>query len=58
MTTVIRYRALVSDSFDIRQTGKALDPQWICTPSEMKNMDLRTPTWKRQNAIPKASLWY
>jgi hypothetical protein len=27
MTIVIRYRVLVSDSFDIQQTGKALDPQ-------------------------------
>lgn len=43
MTIVIRKFVPV-----IRQTGKALDPQWICTPSEMKNMDRRTPTWKRQ----------
>ena len=36
MAVMIRYRVRVSDSFDIRQTGKVLDPQWVSTPSEMK----------------------
>jgi hypothetical protein len=50
MTIVIRYPLLVSDSFDIRQTGNALDPQWIGTPSEMKKQ--RSPHINGERQMP------